>query len=197
LVGGLLGCKNDSYRPLEGLDREAAFLFHKPQAKVLAASGVNYLMAATLPCLSEALGMAQALADTGLEYIVSFVIASRGRILDGTSMDEAFATIDGELGMQRPLGYMVNCAHPSFLKPEEMSPKTLARLKGYQANASSLDHEKLDNAQKLEADDLWDWVTGMLGLNMENGIPILGGCCGTTSEYLKALVLRYENSKHV
>ena len=194
LIGGLMGCKNDSYRPEEGLDQKEAFLFHEPQARALAGSGVDYLMAATLPCLSEALGMAQALSRTGLEYIISFVINSQGRILDGTSLDEAFATIDRKTGPQKPLGFMINCAHPSFLKPKEMMPKNLARLMGYQANASSLDHDQLDNAKSLESDDLKAWVRGMLDLNMEHGINILGGCCGTTSDHLKELILQYKKT---
>ena len=186
-VGGLLGCKNDAYKPEQGLSPEQAETFHSWQAERLAASGAEYLMAATLPAVPEALGLARAMASTGVDFIVSFVINRQGLILDGHTLEEAFAVIDGGCSPQ-PLGYMVNCAYPSFIQADSEPQSVFSRLIGYQANGSSLDHAELDNAQGMLADDINDWAERMIRLNQRFGIRILGGCCGTTSEHLQALV---------
>ena len=60
------------------------------QVHQLADAGVDFLLAATLPAVDEACGIALAMQTTGLPYIISFVINRRGRILDGLSLEQAF-----------------------------------------------------------------------------------------------------------
>jgi GrpB-like predicted nucleotidyltransferase (UPF0157 family) len=124
---------------------------------------------------------------TGLPFVPSFVIGRDGKILDGTPLEQAFEEIDG-ICTRRPLGYMVNCSHPSFLHPEKRSKAFFERLIGYQANASALDHDRLDEAPDLHAGELKDWGDRMLALNRRFGVRILGGCCGTGAEHLRYLV---------
>ena len=57
-ICGLMSCRGDAYRPDEALTAEEAFHFHAWQAKKLAAAGLDLLLAATLPALSEATGLA-------------------------------------------------------------------------------------------------------------------------------------------
>ena len=186
-VGGLIGCKNDAYSPAEGLSRAAAEKFHSWQIERLAQAGVDFLLAATLPSLDEAAGIALAMEKTVLPYVISFVINKQGRILDGNSLEAGFALIDSSCS-RAPLGYMINCAYPTFLNPEAQPQAVLSRLIGYQANASSNDHSDLDGAESLHADDIEDWADRMLELNNRYGVKILGGCCGTSAEHLECLV---------
>jgi homocysteine S-methyltransferase len=53
-IGGLMGCRGDAYDPCAGLSEREAAEFHRPQARALAAAGVDFLMAATLPAYSDA-----------------------------------------------------------------------------------------------------------------------------------------------
>ena len=108
-------------------------------------------------------------------------------MLDGNSLDEAIELIDSST-KQQPLGYMVNCAHPTFLNAATQPPSLYDRLIGYQANASSLDHANLDSAEQLHQDEIPAWGNEMLTLNHKYGVKILGGCCGTGVEHLKYLV---------
>ncbi len=186
LVGGLMSCKNDCYLPDQGLSRLEAQAFHAWQSQKLAVAGVDFLIAQTLPALPEAVGLAAAMAATEIPYIVSFVINREGVMLDGHTLTEAMATIDGVLD-RAPLGYMVNCAYPSFLKVEQEPAAVLERLLGFQANASSLDHQELNEAVTLKADTVSDWGQRMVSLNRDFNIPILGGCCGTGVEHLEYL----------
>lgn len=183
-IGGLIGCKNDCYKPEEALSTEEATEFHAWQISRL--QDADYLLAVTLPELGEALGIAQAMACTALPYIISFVINRNGTLLDGHSLEEAITTIDSE-AVRPPLGYMINCAYPSFLHPDQLSDEITQRLIGYQANASSLDHTALDGADELAQDDLMDWTDRMQELHRSLGLTILGGCCGTGAAHLDHL----------
>lgn len=190
-IGGMTGCKNDCYQPGEALSTTQAEHYHAWQIQQLAAAGVDFLIAVTLPNVNEALGIARAMSSTGLPYIISFVIGRDAHVLDGTSLADAISYIDGDLDQQaksRPLGYMVNCAHPSFLRPETQPADVFRRLIGYQANASSLDHCELDQADALRADNIAEWAGLMKSLNADYGVRVLGGCCGTGSAHLQALV---------
>jgi len=186
-IGGLVGCKNDCYKPDEGLSTKDAKSFHLWQVNQLAQAGVDFLLAATLPAVAEATGIALAMAQTDLPYIISFVINREGKILDGTSLEQAFDEIDAVCS-RPPLGYQINCAYPSFLNAHQQPKSVLSRLIGFQGNASSLDHAQLDGAGSLKADEISDWGRRMIELNKKFSVKILGGCCGTNCEHLAFIV---------
>jgi S-methylmethionine-dependent homocysteine/selenocysteine methylase len=188
-IGGLIGCRHDCYRPDQSLDPGEAERFAAWQVDELALGGVDFLMAATLPAVDEAVGIARAMVGTGLPFLISFVVDRSGRLLDGSTLAEAFDRVDDACDA-RPLGYMVNCAHPSFVEAAGEAACADPRLVGVQANASSLDHADLDGATALQVDDVDDWAERMLRLHAR-GVKILGGCCGTDASHLEALVERY------
>ena len=186
-IGGMIGCKNDCYRPEESLSISEAQEFHSWQLEQLKQGGVDFLIAETLPAIEEAIGIAKAMEATGLPYFMSFVISRDGRVLDGTDLHTAIKTID-ENTRHKPLGFMVNCAYPSFLCAATQPPELFNRLVGYLANASSLDHCDLDGAEELLMESVSGWGELMLGLNRTHGVKVLGGCCGTNEEHLNYLV---------
>jgi homocysteine S-methyltransferase len=186
-IGGMIGCKNDCYKPEEGLSAKEAEQFHAWQAGQLKQGGADFIIAETLPYIEEAIGIARALESTGLPYFISFVISRDGRMLDGTGLNTAIIAIDAKT-QRNPLGYMVNCAHPSFLCAPSQPPEVFERLIGYLANASSLDHSDLDGADELHVECVSDWGDLMLELSQTYGLKILGGCCGTGEQHLQYLV---------
>ncbi len=187
LIGGLIGCKNDCYKPQEGLLPDNAYSFHSWQIEKLSNQNIDYLIAATVPAMPEAVGMALAMEKTKIPYFISFVISRAGKILDGSSLQTAFDRIDAECTIP-PVGYMINCAYPSFLKTHNQPESVLKRLLGFQGNSSSLDHDKLDGSFSLQSDSLEDWGNRMVALNKVHGVKILGGCCGTDVNHLKYIV---------
>ncbi len=186
-IGGLIGCKNDCYRPEEGLSTEESEEFHSWQIDQLAGAGADFLIAETLPNVHEAIGIAKAMAATGVPYIISFVINREGCVLDGTPLLEAVSVLD-EVGWEQPIGFMVNCAHPSFLNAAKQPRQLFSRLIGYQANASALDHVDLDGHIQVQVGDMCKWADEMLTLNRKYGVKILGGCCGTGVDHLKYII---------
>lgn len=191
LIGGMVGCKNDCYRPQEGLSVSESEQFHLWQIVQLAKAGVDFLVAETLPNINEALGIAKAMSNTGIPYVISFVINRNGYILDGTNLFTAMSIIDSST-KKVPIGFMVNCSYPAFLHASKKPAGGFDRLIGYQANASALDHSDLDGAGVLHAEDVSEWGAEMLALNRNYGIRLLGGCCGTGVEHLKYIVENYD-----
>ncbi|MDH3901611.1 MAG: homocysteine S-methyltransferase family protein [Xanthomonadales bacterium] len=186
-IGGLIGCKNDCYLPHEALSARQAEQFHTWQIEQLKQGEVDFIIAETLPCIDEAIGIAKALGNSGLPYFISFVISRDGRVLDGTDLCTAIKTIDANTD-RRPLGFMVNCAYPTFLNAATQPPELFKRLIGYLANASSRDHCDLDGSESLLMESVPDWGEMMLELNRVYSVKVLGGCCGTNEQHLQYIV---------
>lgn len=190
MIGGSIGPRGDAYRPEEALDRAAAATFHAPQVAALADAGPDYLIGNTLPAVSEAHGIADAFAATGLPYIVSFVVRPDGTVLDGTPLRHAIELIDGATSAA-PAGYGINCVHPSVLvEALTAAGDATRRVVYYQANASALSPDELDGRDELDADEPEALAAAMHDVSVRFGIRALGGCCGTGTEHIEALARR-------
>lgn len=196
-IGGLLGCRGNAYRADEGLSAADGEAFHRPQAAALAAAGVDFLLAATMPALPEAVGMARALAAAGPPYLVSFLVRETGHLLDGTPLDEAIDAVD-RAASPHPAAFLVNCVHPAILRKALLTPgasgSTRKRLAGLQGNTSVLSPEELDGRADLDTSDPESFSSAMSALRDEFGLRVLGGCCGTDERHIEALARRLSRS---
>jgi homocysteine S-methyltransferase len=193
-IGGLMGVRGDAYDPGEALSREAAANHHAFQARALAAAGVDFLIASTLPALSEALGMAAAMAQTGIPYVISFIIGPSGSLLDGTPLPEAVERVDAAAAPP-PFAVMINCVHPLVFEQAieslgAVTDKVLRRVIGLQANTSPLSPEELDGLDHLEAEDPAVLARLMIRLHNRFGLSLLGGCCGTDHRHIAEIAER-------
>lgn len=197
-IGGLMGCKGDAYKATEILSIEDAKEFHKWQADIFKACGVDLLFAGIMPALSEAIGMAKAMESTGLPYIISFMIRDNGRLIDGTTINDAILNIDNAT-IQKPICYMTNCVHPTVLKKAlklEFNNTNLVkqRFRGIQANTSPLSPEELDNCSDLKSSDSIGLACDMIDLYKCFSPKIFGGCCGTDSTHIEEIARRLNNN---
>lgn len=190
-ICGLMSCRGDAYNPSERLSEDDARAFHTWQAQELAATGVDFLLASTLPALSEATGIASAQAATGKPYIISFVFRKDGTLLDGTLLKDAVSTIDAKVN-PKPLAYMCNCTHASIFRSAMMHETHVSalvgkRVVGLLANTAALEPEELDSSKELvsEAPELFG--RDVASLHREFGMKILGGCCGTDQRHIQTL----------
>jgi homocysteine S-methyltransferase len=194
LVGGLMACRGDAYKPQEALDPRSAEDFHRPQARSLAAAGVDYIMAVTLPAVSEAQGLARVLSSLPVPYILSFIIRDDGSVLDGTPLGAAIEQIDRAVH-PAPALYLVNCVHPDTVVAglgAQLAQKNglRRRLRGIQANTSALRPEELDASAVLQGADPESFADALLDLHRRFGMQILGGCCGTDHRHIAAIAER-------
>ena len=188
VICGLLSCRGDAYNPSEALASNDAYEFHTWQANKLAEAGVDFLLAATLPALSEATGLATALADTGKPYMISFVLRAKGTLLDGTPLKDAISIIDADV-RPKPIAYMANCTHATIFKtamthPTRSSSAVRKRVVGLLANTAALEPEELDDSEELVGEDPQTFGQSVAGLHRELGTKILGGCCGTDGRHI-------------
>jgi len=199
VIGGLLSCRGDAYDQSQALASSEAKAFHAWQANRLAEAGVDFLYAATLPALSEATGLATALAATGKPYIISFVLRSAGTLLDGTPLKDAIAIIDTDVD-PKPIAYMANCTHASIFKAAilhktQSSATVRKRVAGLLANTAALEPEALDNSEELVEEDPQTFGRSMASLHAELGMKILGGCCGTDDRHIDNLAKQLVKDK--
>ncbi len=187
IVGGLLGPAGDAYLPGDALSRDDARRYHAAQAEALAAAGVDLLLCATLPALSEAMGLAAALGSTGLPYLVGFVVRPTGRLLDGTPLDGAIIAIDEGVD-PAPSGYFLNCVHPLVAADAlAASPAGRERVIGLLANTSARDPDELDGLDELEVADPGPFGAEVVAVGRQYGLGLLGGCCGTGDAHITAI----------
>ena len=193
-ICGLMSCRGDAYNQSEALSSEEAQKFHSWQANRLAEAGTDFLLAATLPALSEAIGLAAALAATGKPYMISFVMRSKGTLLDNTPLKDAISIIDSSVD-PKPIAFMGNCTHASIFKSALMhtrnsSPTVRKRVSGLLANTAALEPEALDDSEQLVEEDPQKFGKTVASLANELGMKILGGCCGTDERHIDQLAKR-------
>ena len=193
-ICGLMSCRGDAYKPEEAMTEREAATFHVWQAEALAAAGTDFLLASTLPALSEAIGLARAQAATGLPYLISFVARPEGTLLDGTPLKDAIATIDTDV-TPRPLAYLINCTHASvfrkaLLHESNSSALVRGRVIGLLANTAALSPEELDASTELVEEEPELFGTSVAALHRELGMTVLGGCCGTDNRHIDCLARR-------
>jgi homocysteine S-methyltransferase len=197
-IGGQIGPRGDAYTPEEALPPAESEQFHTPQLEALAEGQVDFLYAATLPALSEAQGIAKAMAKQGLPYMLSFVILRDGTLLDGTPLAEAIDTIDNTIP-KPPTGYAVNCVYPTIFSDglaalEKQSPALTKRILSYQANTSAKDPKDLDGSSELETEKPEILADLMLQAYQRFHTPFFGGCCGTDTSHIECLASAYKAS---
>jgi len=151
----------------------------------------DFLYAGIMPALSESIGMAIAMENTGLPYIISFMIKNDGKLIDGTTIHEAIKEIDN-VTSRKPLCYMTNCVHPNVVakalsQPHNQTALVEKRFKGVQANTSLLSPEELDNCCDLKTSDAETLANDMIKLYKDFNFKIFGGCCGTDNTHMNEI----------
>jgi len=190
-IGGLVGPSGDAYKPEDSLERDAAREFHRPQILALASAGIDFLHLATAPNVEEALGVADAMAETNLPYMISFVIRRTGVVLDGTPLVEAMNHIDAHAA-RPPVGFSINCVHAQVLETALEAVATTRsdacrRILTFQANTADAEVEELDNSDVLVTEPPEDFAVRVAKLEARFGLRVLGGCCGTEGDHIQAL----------
>ena len=184
-IAGVLGPAGDAYQPAQAPSASAAAEYHRPQIDALAEAGADFLFAATLPAVGEAVGAARAMARTGLPYVVSWVLDADGRVLDGTPLAEAIRRVDDEAA---PTYFSLSCIHPA------VAARALAacgeagrRIREVKANGSALSPAELVALDHAASDPPAEFAAAMDDLRRTYDVPVVGGCCGTTDAHIRVL----------
>ena len=188
VISGCVGPQGDGYSPEELLTAEEAQRYHAPQIGSFAAAGVDMVTAITMTYPEEAIGFARAAVEAGIPSAVSFTVETDGRLPNGESLGEAIERTDDATDAA-PAYYMINCAHPThFDEVLDGAGEWVRRIRGLRANASTLSHAELDEADELDDGDPEDLGDRYAQLTEKlPALTVVGGCCGTDSRHVSAI----------
>lgn len=189
LINGVVGPAGDGYIAADLMSVEQAMATHSPQVSALGEHGVDIVSAITMNYVEEAIGVATLAARTNLPVVVSFTVETDGNLPSGQPLADAIMQTDRALQEatgQRPIYYMINCAHPDhFIDRLKGSEVWKARIGGVRANASRQSHAELDESEVLDDGNPTEF--GELYAQLSDQLPalkVIGGCCGTDSRHV-------------
>jgi S-methylmethionine-dependent homocysteine/selenocysteine methylase len=136
----------------------------------------------------KATGIVRAARAAEIPAAVSFTVETDGRLPSGKPLREAIEQVDAETDGAAAY-FMINCAHPThFADVLEPGAPALERIRGLRANASTMSHAELDEAEELDAGDPVDLARryGELRERLPN-LTIVGGCCGTDHRHIREI----------
>jgi len=186
LIAGSIAPLEDCYRPDLVPGENELQDEHGELAKRLSAGGAGVIFVETMGTIREARAACKAAISEGKEVVVSFICNSAGALYGGESLIDAVI----EIAKLKPAGISLNCVSPRHLH----SPlRTLLEgvgslnelLVGVYGNIGLPENEKSgweftrDVSEKEYATFAEEW--------MRAGATMIGGCCGTTPDYIRAI----------
>jgi S-methylmethionine-dependent homocysteine/selenocysteine methylase len=188
VVCGCVGPRGDGYQVGETMTADEAERYHAPQVEVFAESAADLVSALTMTYAEEATGIVRAAGRAGIPAVVSFTVETDGRLPSGQALAEAIEQVDAETD-GAPAYFMINCAHPThFADVLEPGAPPLERIRGLRANASTMSHAELDEAEELDDGDPVDLAQRYAELRDRlPNLNVVGGCCGTDHRHIGEL----------
>jgi S-methylmethionine-dependent homocysteine/selenocysteine methylase len=176
-IAGVISPLEHCFRPDLAPAFERARTEHAELATLLAEAGVDFLLLESMNTTREATAAVEAARETGLPVWVSFVVDDQGQLLSGEPIPQL--DVDATL---------VNCAPPADIS---IALAQLQGIRGAYAHVGKFDPPswKFEFVPQFIETEAWpadryaETVRGWI----EQGARIVGGCCGTNAEHVRAL----------
>ncbi|MCI8553432.1 MAG: dihydropteroate synthase [Clostridiales bacterium] len=172
-------------RPLGDLDFEKAYDAFREAAVAGEKAGADLILIETMSDTYEAkAALLAAKENTALPVFVTLIFDEKGKLLTGGTVEAAVALLEG-LGADA-IGF--NCGRG----PDQMLP-LLSELREY-CSLPILINPNAGLPRSVKGKTLFDVGPDSFAESMrclaKNGVWLLGGCCGTTPEHIRAMVER-------
>ncbi|MGH7456305.1 MAG: homocysteine S-methyltransferase family protein, partial [bacterium] len=187
-IAGSVSPINHCFRPDLAPSREEAVQLHSEAVRTLADAGVDLILLETMNTIAEAQVALEAAKQTGLPVWVSFVLAPGGKkVLSGESIADAVKTLEAK-GCD---AFLVNCAPPEditsgleeLLKVCRVPAGAYAHIGHYDPPSWKFDF----HPQFVDTDACSPKAYAAFAAQWKTmGAKIVGGCCGTTPDHIKA-----------
>ena len=178
------------YRGDYGLSIGSLVDFHRDRFSILAHSGADLLACETIPCLAEAEALVRLLEELSpLGAWFSFTCKDAAHLCHGEPLAEAAAMLDQHPGV---LAVGVNCTAPELIVDliGEVRRGTRKPVVVYPNSGESWDPQRRCWSGSKDADRFAEransWVRA--------GARLIGGCCRTGPEHIRALTERLPHS---
>jgi len=166
-----------------GLSEEQLMDFHRPRMAALVAAGTDILACETIPCLVEAHALVHLLDEfPDMSAWISFSAKDEAHICHGERMDECAAYLDG---VPQVASIGINCSAPRHISGLVRAAASATRkpILVYPNSGETYDVTTHTWLGETDCDAFGaqaaDWYTA--------GAHIIGGCCRTTPDHIRAV----------
>jgi len=181
---GAMLADGSEYRGHYGLDRAALAAFHRERLDVLAQSGADLLACETIPCLDEALALADVLADLGsMTAWISFSCKDGEHNVQGERLADCVSALEA---YPQVIAIGVNCTAPEFVaslvaqaQAHTSKPVLVYPNSGEHYDASSKVWTGVGGQATDYAAQAMRWHA--------QGARLIGGCCRTGPDHIRAV----------
>ena len=155
---------------------------HTDMVRNMKAGGADVIWIETMNTARETVAVLEAVKAVGMQAVVSFVCKPNGDLFDGDDI-ESVVEIVLPYG---PLAILTNCSAPETIGESLQRIMSATNLPcGAYANGDGEPHP--DQGWIFHNEYLPDSYAKYAREWLEAGALIVGGCCGTTPEYIKGL----------
>ena len=171
----------DCYRPDLTPNRKELQYYHAMQLESFSSCPVDFILAETINNLSEACVLLQLAHEMRLPIILSIITNGQGAFLSGEPIKSLMKTID----RFPAIALSINCRSPKdVLNDAKILSESYDGIKGAYANAPGHPKVMVGWDPAPDANPTFSsFGSEMFGM----GYSILGGCCGSTPDMIRAL----------
>jgi 5-methyltetrahydrofolate--homocysteine methyltransferase len=185
IVAGSMGPTGDLFEPLGPLTIEAGARAFEEQARGLAAGGADLAWIETMSSVDEVRAAVQGASAAGLPYVVTLSFDTNGRTMMGVTPAQ-LAELAHELE-PRPLGFGGNCGTGASELMAAMLNLESARGEGDVLVAKSNCGIPQYVDGEIEYSGTPELMADYARLALDAGVRIIGGCCGTSPDHVRAM----------
>ena len=187
-IAGVMSPLEHCFRPDLAPPEQEALPEHAETARQLVIGRVDLLLLESMNTVGEARAAARAALETGLPVWASFVLGPEGQILSGERLTDGVRALE-ELGVDVIL---VNCAPPEdvsgilkgLLSAAQRPVGAFAQIGRFNPPSWKFEfHPQFAGTETWPAERYAKVAHGWV----EAGVRVVGGCCGTTPDHIRAL----------
>jgi S-methylmethionine-dependent homocysteine/selenocysteine methylase len=182
LIAGSIAPLEDCYRPDLVPSNRDLYEEHEEHAHRLVEGGVDFLLLETMNTIREAYVACKAARATGKDVIVSFICNAKGQLYSGEPLSAAIE----EIAPLRPAAFSINCVSPRHIGAAIANLKVSTSLPFCVYGNVGLPEDE-QHGWEFTHDVTEDEYTTFARAWQRAGASIIGGCCGTTPEYVRML----------
>ena len=191
IVAGSIGPTGDLFEPLGPLTVEAGAKAFEAQAKGLAAGGADIAWIETMSSVDEVKAAVKGVAAAGLPYVVTLSFDTNGRTMMGVTPAQ-LARLAHELE-PRPLAFGGNCGTGASELMAAILNLESAKSEGDVLVAKSNCGIPQYVDGEIEYSGTPELMADYARLALDAGVRIIGGCCGTSPDHIRAMRTALEN----
>ncbi|MPZ09372.1 MAG: betaine--homocysteine S-methyltransferase [Kiloniellaceae bacterium] len=185
IVAGSIGPTGDLFVPLGPVTVEAGAKAFEEQARGLAAGGADLAWIETMSAIDEVKAAVMGATAAGLPYVVTVSFDTNGRTMMGVTPAQV-AQLAHELDPQ-PIAFGGNCGTGASELMAAVLNLESAKAESDVLVAKSNCGIPQFVGGEIEYSGTPELMADYARLALDAGVRIIGGCCGTTPEHIRAM----------